>query len=332
MGDQITVTSTTGSQADAEAAAQYDVDVKHGESPQSPGRIYLTSTTASQEEVDEAATAFGDTLISSDGDGEGYVTPLVHTENVYTTTGTLEETQEVQRDIDEQREEIAARYLGKPLSVRQRMNRLLDDRVEAVKIAEQYQQENKQLRQQLAQTPQPAQQPEGDQQQQASAADQEFRRHYQQAQAALPQREQEARQRIPDLPAILEKCDQETPVSSSCAFHIVQLENPFDVAVHLARNPGIIARLWALEAAGRGSDALGELNGLSYALKHNHLSQQPQPRQSQPARRAERQGTPTPAPIRPLGGTSAATSSSADPGQMDYQQYRRWYAKNYGDR
>jgi len=109
-----------------------------------------------------------------------------------------------------------------------------------------------------------------------------------------------------------------------------ELENGAEVAYYLGKHPEVRAELleWNTPGTKGGVGKIfATINRISEQLQ-NHSSRS-NGNATAPARPQPR--TSAPAPIKPVG-SSASSRSTADPGNMSYQDYKRWYAKKYGPR
>jgi transcriptional regulator with XRE-family HTH domain len=292
--------------------------------------LILTSTTDTPEAVNAAAEMHeGDQVVVPAEGGDAQPSrgeeAINRTKNVAAVGEPPEATEATQREIDEVKQQRSDEYMG-------RTRRRLVHQVQ--RQSEQIEELQARLAQYESQQPaenngadEPqaaAHEPQQQQQQQPVNAEEAFRQQWNAAQQRLPELVKEAKTRIPDLDEALQKADKENPVSATAYLHITTLPNAPDVAYHLATHPGKIARLWQLEASGRGDLMLAELNrisaGLEFNANHGGTARAPA---------ARRQST-APAPIRPVG--TSVSRETAGEAPKDFQAYKAWYQRKYGSR
>jgi hypothetical protein len=297
---------------------------------ESTGQIRVTSTTDSQEAVQAAA------------DGSIYREPKVeqkHPSNVEevlqaarqldsgprieSTTDKPADVAKEQAELNEIRDERRDEFLGKTRRklVRQigqlaQRNDELRQRLSRYETQRESTPQNGEAR--LPQQPQNSQAPPEQQPWQQPPQLQNVETHeqtmqrFQEAQRRLPELAKAAQERYGDYQETLERLDRENPVSPTVAIHTSMLENGPDVAYFLAKHPGHIAKLWAMEVGGNGVGVIGELNALSWHLAHGGGSQ--------PSRQPRRSSVPE--PIRPV--SSGSSTSNQNPSEMDYRSFKRW--------
>ena len=109
-----------------------------------------------------------------------------------------------------------------------------------------------------------------------------------------------------------------------------EMENGAEVAYFLGKHADVRAELLEWNQPGYKGGVrkiLAKLDRISEELEQPKTSSSAPRNGSAPAR--TRPSTTAPAPIRPVGSASS-TRSSTDPGNLSFQDYKRWYAKKYG--
>lgn len=131
--------------------------------------------------------------------------------------------------------------------------------------------------------------------------------------------------------------DVQVPVIAINAMY--ELDNGPEVAYYLGKHPEVREQLldWNEPGTKGGMRRIVvELDRISSELAEPSSGRSTTPsngRNTQSSPKPEsRTRSATPPPIKPLGGASAAARSNADPGNMDYQSYKRWFQKTYGTR
>lgn len=231
--------------------------------------ISITSTTGSAADLDAAATMYeGDELVipaeptpadkRGDDNDQGHEAAIARTENVaaFDSTKSAEEaqrdTEEVQRNIDETKEERAEEYLGRPMG---------KTRAKLLRRLSRLHSENESLREQLAtqQGPQPAQpqngngpQPRQDEQQQPPQNQGQLRWEAAriEAEIAYPYKVEAAKQKYPDFEQSLNAAKNEVPLWTLDAMRM--MPNGADMAYWFAKNPSYADKLLELDRAGQG--------------------------------------------------------------------------------
>jgi hypothetical protein len=292
---------------------------------ESGGQITVSSTTDTLKAVQGAAdgSAFETPARSSDHSADQKAALDEKPRMVASTTDSESAIKEVEQDLREEQAEKRDQYLG-------RSRRKLIGQVSRLH------QQNDQLRarvEQLERGHQPApQQPHNGNRDQQQAIEQQqqpqqlpddpgmrdFAQRYQEAQQRMPELAKAAREKYGE--GLQQELTENGEVPMAAYLHILTTaQNPIDVAVHLARHPETRAKLFALEAKGRGVEMLQELDYISRRLR-------------EPEAEAGRQRTRTqaPAPIVPVNG--ASTRSAANPSEMDYQTYKKWRNAGHGGR
>jgi hypothetical protein len=246
---------------------------------------------------------------------------------VASTTDSEESVQQVQEDLDEDREAKKEEYLGGPKS-RQKLLRQID-RMTAQKHRDR--QEKEELRQRLSQyegrTQQQQQQPSGEaqqptpEQQQLSPEDEaaEKRRLYEENRL---HREQDARRKYADFDQVMNTEGVELPqvVLDVCR----KAPDGYDVAYYLGTHPAIARQI--LEAWNQGQqDWVGrKLDSIADRLRDEPYN----PREAAAYNSHRRVAPPPPPPMSPVGATARA--GGVDPGQMNMKDYKAWYKRTFG--
>lgn len=131
------------------------------------------------------------------------------------------------------------------------------------------------------------------------------------AQQAWQERVGAYRKTIPDFDAALQE-SEDIALPPYLQYEILTHEHGPQLAYELAKQPAELARIAGLPPA-------AALRALGQFETRQNIGQQT--RSPAPVSKA-------PEPIKPLG-TGSATSTK-NPGTMDYQEYKRWWAKQHG--
>lgn len=292
MSDRITITSTTDDVASINAAAQM---------------IEGDELVQSAEEQPETAE------ISTEG-GEDSGAVITRSRSI-ASTDTPEQIQEVQKDLDEQREENAAVYLGK---TRRKLLRNLsrvaaerDDlrgRLAKYESGEQRTNDGQQTQQQQQQTS-----PEHTNEEQMRWEAAKL-----QAEIAHPYKIEAAKARYSDFEQSLNAAKTEVPLWTIDA--VKMMNNGPDVAYWLSKHTNYCDELLRLDRAGQGQKAYELLSWVSNGLSFGQLHNQPSSSRSNGSA-TKRPMTTAPAPIRPVGG--GAHSPHITDADLDYRTYKR---------
>jgi hypothetical protein len=299
--------------------------------------IIVTSSTDNAEAINQAASAGGDELVvaaesdpkgASQHDSTALVIEGVGKGGVASTSDNAAAVREAAENLVDDQEE--RRETQRPGKTRARLLRRLSRLHSEV---EERDQEIARLRAQYEPAAQPraearpesnadGQQWQRPQQQQPVDPQQQAIEAFRQGEARLPEQVKQAKERYPDFDESLKKCDAEYPVPALAYLHLVShVENPAETAYWLSKNPQAVARLWILQSSPQPERMLGELNNISYMLRHGNgtAPTRPQPRTSA-----------APAPIKPVGSGSAR--SSADPSTMSFREFKAWREAGGGRR
>lgn len=337
----IYVSSTTGTQQDVDDAANYDPDRK---------AVRPANTKEEQPSADSDDSSESETAAEPDAAEEPE-----STEEEEEAEGPEEEEQPEEEEPPE-----VAKGPGQHKRLMRRLNELFEQRLTLREQNEALREENRRLKEGKGAEPEPPQQPAGLRRPDPSDAKykgkpyEEFvedladfkvkERELQKAQAdreafvrgifdEYNQQVEVARSKFEDFDEVVGK-DVQVPVIAINAMY--ELDNGPEVAYYLGKHPEVREQLLDWNEPGTKGGyrrIVVELDRISRELAEPaspprnggtraQSSSSPKPRSV----------TPTPAPIKPLGGSSATRSASVDPNNMDYQQYKRWFQKNYGGR
>lgn len=301
--------------------------------------IIVTSTTGSAADTNAAAEMYGDTLVQPAEDsparvaeegGEGNVTPVITSEDgrVATTTGNKEECEEVAADLAEEREERKEQYLDGP--------HMGKTRAKLLRRLSRMHEQNEDLRTRLAQYesgPQQAQPQNGDGSQEVEPQPQPSLPQNQdqlrweaariESEIAYPYKLEAAKARYSDFEQSIKAADDH-PLPVWALEGMRMSPNGPDMVYWLSKHTDYADKILELDRAGQVAKAFELLNsisnGLSIGQLHNGASHEPRPRPKSAA----------PAPISPVGG--GVSRDSGDPGKMQYADYKNWYNQKYGGR